>query len=74
MGKPSRPAKGRTYPEGQEGLIDPSCDLWKPVEGFPGYLISTDGRLARLVKVRANKNGTRFARVSVRGSQRTIRL
>jgi hypothetical protein len=44
------------------------------VAGVPGYWISSTGRLAREVKVRTNKNGTRYARVSVKGVQKTIRL
>ena len=57
-----------------EVVVGPLTDRWEPLEAVPGYLISTDGRLAREVKVRTNKNGTRYARVSLKGVQKTIRL
>ena len=68
---PATPVDYTTLPE---GLIDPSCELWKPLEAFPGYLISADGRVARQVKVRTNKNGTRYVRVSIKGVQSVILL
>jgi hypothetical protein len=49
-------------------------EAWAPAKGAPGYLISADGqRLARLVAVRSNKDGSRYARVSVKGRQQVIR-
>ena len=57
-----------------ERLVVSGKPVWEPLEAVPGYLISTDGRLAREVKVRTNKNGTRYARVSLKGVQKTIRL
>lgn len=51
-----------------------AAHAWRQVPGLPGYLVSQDGRLAREVKVRTNKNGTRFARVSIKGVQRVVRL
>lgn len=57
-----------------EVVVGPLTDRWKPLEAVPGYWISTDGRLCREVKVRTNKNGTRYARVSLKGVQKTIRL
>lgn len=57
-----------------ETIIASPKDVWKPVEGFPGYVATADGRLAREIKVRTNKNGTRFARVMRGGRQTVIRL
>lgn len=53
--------------------INHARGVWTPVEGVPGYWIS-NGRLAREVKVRTNKNGTRWARVSIKGKQRVIKV
>ena len=48
---------------------------WEPLADFPGYVVSYDGtQLAREIKVRTNKNGTRYARVMKRGKQTVIRL
>lgn len=69
-----RPATPRAYPKTVEGLIDPAFRLWEPLEAVPGYLRSTDGRIAREIKVRTNKNGTRFARVSIKGRQHVVRV
>ena len=69
-----RPATPRSYPEMTEGLIVSTKNLWEPLEGFPGYLATADGRIAREIKVRTNKNGTRFARVMRGGRQTVIRL
>lgn len=69
-----RPATARSYPETPDGLICSPKDVWEPLEAFPGYLISTDGRVAREIRVRTNKNGTRWARVMRRGKQTVIRL
>jgi hypothetical protein len=51
-----------------------AAEPWFPRADVPGYMVTLDGRLAREVKVRKNKNGTRFARVSVKGKQRTIKV
>lgn len=69
-----RPATARSYPETHEGLIVRTENLWKPVEGFPGYVATADGRIAREIRVRTNKNGTRWARVMRGGRQTVIRL
>ena len=69
-----RPATARSYPETPEGLIVRTENLWKPVEGFPGYVATADGRIAREIRVRTNKNGTRWARVMRGGRQTVIRL
>lgn len=75
MSKPrQRPATPRSYSETPEGLTVRTKNLWEPVEGFPGYVATADGRLAREIKVRTNKNGTRFARVMRGGRQTVIRL
>lgn len=75
MSKPrQRPATPRSYSETPESLIVSTKNLWEPLEGFPGYVATADGRLAREIKVRTNKNGTRFARVMRRGKQTVIRL
>ena len=69
-----RPATARSYRETPESLIVSTKNLWEPLEGFPGYLATADGRIAREIKVRTNKNGTRFARVMRGGRQTVIRL
>ena len=69
-----RPATPRAYPVMTEGLICSPKDVWEPVAGFPGYVATADGRIAREIKVRTNKNGTRFARVMRGGRQTVIRL
>ena len=57
------------------GLRVLSGSQWEPLADFPGYLVSRDGtQLAREIKVRTNKNGTRWARVMRRGKQTVIRL
>jgi len=57
-----------------ETLIASPNALWVPVAGLPGYVRSADGRLAREIKVRTNKNGTRWAGVMRGGKQTVIRL
>ena len=57
------------------GLRVLSGSQWEPLADFPGYLVSRDGtQLAREIKVRTNKNGTRWARVSIRGKQHVVKL
>ena len=68
------PATPRPYPLTPETIIATTKDVWEPLEAVPGYLISADGRIAREIKVRTNKNGTRFARVSIKGKQHVIRV
>lgn len=52
-----------------------ASEAWHRIKCLPGYLVHhADGRLCREVKVRTNKNGTRFARVSVKGRQIVVRL
>lgn len=52
-----------------------ASESWHAVKGLPGYVIHhTDGRIAREIKVRTNKNGTRWARVSIKGKQHVIRV
>lgn len=65
-----RPAKGFTLNE--HDLMAPTP--WRRVMCLPGYVLSADGRLAREIKVRTNKNGTRWARVMRGGRQTVIRL
>jgi len=48
--------------------------FWVAMDGLPGYVRSADGRIAREIKVRTNKNGTRWARVSIKGKQHVIRV
>lgn len=69
-----RPATPRSYPDTPETLIVSTKHLWEPVAGLPGYVATADGRLAREIKVRTNKDGTRWARVMRRGKQTVIRL
>ena len=57
-----------------EVVVGPLTDRWKPLEAVPGYWISTDGHVCREIKVRTNKNGTRWARVSIKGRQHVIRV
>lgn len=57
------------------GLRVLSGSQWEPLADFPGYLVSRDGtQLAREIKVRTNKNGTRFARVSIKGKQYVVKV
>jgi len=52
-----------------------ASEAWHAVKGLPGYVIHhTDGRIAREIKVRTNKNGTQWARVSIKGKQHVIRV
>ena len=52
-----------------------ASEAWHAVKGLPGYVIHhADGRIAREIKVRTNKNGTRWARVSIKGKQHVIRV
>jgi hypothetical protein len=68
------PATARDYPEPPKTLIASTKDVWEPLEAVPGYIVSSDGRVAREIKVRTNKNGTRFARVMRGGRQTVIRV
>ena len=57
------------------GLRVLSGSQWEPLADFPGYLVSRDGtQLAREIKVRTNKDGSRWARVMRRGKQTIIRI
>lgn len=58
----------------KECAENPAAEPWFNRADLPGYLVSLDGRLAREIKVRTNKNGTRFARVMRGGKQTVIRL
>jgi hypothetical protein len=52
-----------------------ASEAWHPVRCLPGYVVHhTDGRIAREIKVRTNKNGTRFARVSIKGKQYVVKV
>lgn len=64
------PSKGFTLNE--HDLMAPTP--WKRVMCLPGYVLSADGRLAREIKVRTNKNGTRWARVSIKGKQYVVSI
>jgi len=68
------PAKARPHPVTSDNYITSPKDVWWPLDGVPGYLISPDGRIAREIKVRTNKNGTQWARVSIKGKQHVIRV
>lgn len=69
-----RPAKAVSLISTLLDLPSPPYAFWVAVDGFPGYVRSADGRLAREIKVRTNKNGTRWARVMRGGRQTVIRL
>ena len=69
-----RPATARPCPETPEMPTASPYAFWVAVDGFPGYVRSADGRLAREIRVRTNKNGTRWARVMRGGRQTVIRL
>lgn len=52
-----------------------ASEPWHAIKGLPGYVLHhTDGRLAREIKVRTNKDGTQWARVMRKGKQTVIRL
>ena len=78
MSTPKKPRRGPVRlvetSDGGLTLTDLPYQFWTPLEAVPGYLISTDGRIAREIKVRTNKNGTRWARVSIKGRQHVIRV
>lgn len=70
----SGPAKPASIEELAQALIERGLVSWMPLKAVPGYWISTDGRICREIKVRTNKNGTRWARVSIKGKQHVIRV
>jgi len=53
--------------------IKHASGVWTPLEGVPGYWVC-GGRICREIKVRTNKNGTQWARVSIRGKQHVVRV
>lgn len=52
---------------------EPTFDVWKDLPKAPGYILNVRTRaVARVVKSRKNKNGTRYVRVCIKGKQRVV--